>query len=86
MNRILSVLTSNSAPDEAQEKDAIALLQASLDPGALLEADRLDDFESALGCGLQGSRFVEPNACNAGSRRPAGGWQAGRLRDAGFRV
>ena len=49
VNRILSVLTSD-APDEAQEKDAIALLQASLDPGALLQAGRLDDFESALRC------------------------------------
>ena len=49
VNRILSVLTSDAA-DEAQERDAIALMQASLDPGALLEAGRLNDFQSALGC------------------------------------
>ena len=40
---------SQAQADEAQEADAIALLQASLDPGALLAGGRLDEFQAALG-------------------------------------
>lgn len=47
VQRILKVLTLEE-PDAAQEKDAIALLEGSLDPGSLLVAGKIPEFESAV--------------------------------------
>ena len=45
--RILRALASNSQPQQ-QEREAVTLLKASLDPSTLLTTSSLHDFESCL--------------------------------------
>lgn len=45
--RILRALASNSQPQQ-QEREAVTLLQASLDPETLLATSSMQDFEACL--------------------------------------